>query len=158
VSANGKLKRPGWSQRPGGRPYQKHGLVAAKRALERGLELDGRTRLGRAMQAARVELVEDLGGLDGISARQRGLVDAAVQLKVLADSAASWVFQQPSIVNGRRKALYPIVGELASLLTRYAAVLKDLGLERRVRDADPLEAVRRAVERANAPTPTEDAA
>ena len=70
------------------------------------------------MQAARAELVEDLGGLEGISPRQRGLVDAAVQLKVLADSAASWVFKQPSIVNGRKRALYPIVGELASLALR----------------------------------------
>ncbi len=94
--------------------------------------MDKRTRLGRAMNAYGHELVEDFGGMAGISARQRGSVRLAVTLKVLIDSGLAWALAQSSLVNGRRRSFYPIVGELAALLTRYQAVMKDLGLEKRL--------------------------
>lgn len=133
---SGPLRKPGWSQRPGGKPYIHHSVTAAKRALERGLALDRRTRLGKAMLALERELTEDLGEL---SPRQAQLVKVAVRLRVIADSATVWLFAQRSMVNGRKKALYPVADQLAGLLTRYAAVLKDLGLERKVRTLNVAE-------------------
>lgn len=118
-----------------------HGLSALKRAVSkagaRGLQLDRRTKIGRSLAAYRVELVEDYGGLEAVSARQRGLVDVAVSLKLLVDSGTAWIVAQKTVVNARRRAFYPIVGELAGLLTRYQSVMRDLGLERKVAPAAP---------------------
>ncbi len=116
----------------GRRAYQKHGLSRLKRAVSeagaRGLQLDRRTKIGRSLAAFRVELVEDYGGLEAVSARQRGLVDVAVSLKLLIDSGTAWVLAQTTVVNARKRAFIPIVGELASLLSRYQSVMRDLGL------------------------------
>jgi hypothetical protein len=128
--------KPSGSRKKTPRPYQKHGLTRLMRAVSeangRGLRLDRRTRIGRALHAFSQELVEDHGGLEAVSARQRGLVlDVAVPLKLLIDSGVGWVLSQKTLVNSRRRAFHPIVGELASLLSRYQSVMKDLGLPRK---------------------------
>ena len=44
------------------------------------------------------QLVEDKVSLEAISARERGLVDVAVTLKLLIDSASAWTLERPTLV------------------------------------------------------------
>ena len=112
-----------------------HGLYRAKRALaELGLRgLDGRTTVAKELSAWRSEIAEDLGGMDMLSTAQVALLELAAKQKLLLDSIDAWILAQPSMVNKRKRALFPIVRErqvLADGLERY---LSKLGLERRVR-------------------------
>ena len=111
---------------------QSHGLYRAKRALnELGLRgLDGRTTVAKELNLWRAEIAEDLGGMDMLSTAQLALLELAVKQKLLLDSIDAWILQQPSMVNKRKRALFPIVRErqvLADGLERY---LSKLGLER----------------------------
>src|SRR5262249_42655239 len=70
-------------------------------------------------------------GEAALSTQQRALVDVIVRQKLLLESVDAWLLMQPSLVNGRKRALLPVVRErqgLADSLTRYLA---QLGLERR---------------------------
>lgn len=114
---------------------QRHGLTRLKAAV-RGLGgrvVDRRTTLGKALAEWRQQLIQDLGGPDGVSTQERAIVELAVRTKLLLDSVDAWLLTQPSLVNKRARALLPVVRErqqLADALARYLALL---GLERRRR-------------------------
>ena len=112
-----------------------HGLFAAK-ALMKDLgsrAIDGRSTAGRALNLWRRELIEDLGGTDALSVQQHTLIDLCVRDRFLLDSVDAWIFQQPSVLNRRRKALHPVVVQRQVLADSLKRTLKDLGLERRAR-------------------------
>jgi hypothetical protein len=115
------------------RPYQRHGLHALKRRLAvRGLDgIDKRSGAGRALAEWRRELVADLGGADALSAQQRAVIDTASQKRLLIDSVGAWLLDHPKLVNGRRRALYPVVLQWAQLADSLGRDLALLGLERR---------------------------
>jgi hypothetical protein len=121
------------------RPYNRHGLQPLKvRVKVRGLgAIDRRTAVARALPTWRSELVQDLGGPDGVSAQKRALLDLAYQTKLLLDSVDAWLLEQPTLINARRRTVLPVVlqrQQLADALSRY---LQALGLERRGTPARP---------------------
>ncbi len=119
----------------------KHGLYALKRRLQvRGLEgIDKRSGAGRALAEWRRELLADLGGADALSAQQRAVVDVAAQKRLLVDSVGAWLLEHPKLVNGRRRALYPVVLQWAQLAESLVRDMSTLGLERRKAPGPTLE-------------------
>jgi hypothetical protein len=120
----------------------------------RGIEsLDGRTVAYKAVKAWRCALLADLGGESNVSTQKLAIVDAAARTKLFIDHLDSWLLVQPSLVNGRRKAVLPVLRERQILVDSLARLLTQIGLERRARtigtlqqyiaarskDAEPLE-------------------
>src|SRR5262245_15865051 len=124
--------------------HSRHGLHTLKRAVkELGRRaIDGRTALGKALTHWRQELIVDLGGPDVVSTQQLALVDLAVTTKLLIESVDAWLLTQPTLINGRKRALLPVVlqrQQLADALGRY---MSQLGLERRQVKVDLARAFR----------------
>src|SRR2546428_13724588 len=62
----------------------------------------------------------------------------AVRTKLLVDSVDAYVLSMPSPVNRQRRCLHPVVRERSALVGQLQSILRDLGLERRARDATDL--------------------
>jgi hypothetical protein len=99
-----------------------------------------RTALGRELRAWRDLLVTDLGGPDAISTQQLAIIEKAVTQKLICDSLDAYVLGLGSLVNKRHRTLWPVVKERAAQVTLLQSLLRDLGLERRTRDAFDLAA------------------
>jgi len=83
--------------------------------------------------------VDDLGGEAAISAQERAILELAAQTRLLLDSLDAWLLGQPTLVNGRRRTVLPVVlqrQQLADALCRY---LVALGLKRRGHRAPDLQ-------------------
>ena len=115
------------------RAYQKHGLNTAKRALKEwgSRAIDNRTRAGKLLVAWRDQLIEDMGGLEQVSAQQLTIVELAARTKVLLDGIDAWLFEQPTLVNKRERRVYAVVKERQQLADSLARYMAQLGLERR---------------------------
>ena len=113
----------------------KHGLTYLQRAMKnpRTRVIDMRTRTGKALAQWRVGLIADLGGQDNVSVQQATLVNLCVKSKLLLDSIDTWLLNQNTLVNPRKKALLPVVTQRQQLADGLAKYLSMLGLERRVR-------------------------
>ena len=83
--------------------------------------LDGRTTFGKAMAEEQRALIEHLGGEVNLSPTQRASVRVMPSLALVIDQAMAYVIEQGQggVVNKRKRALYPVVGKLAGLLSRY---------------------------------------
>jgi hypothetical protein len=121
------------------RPYLKSGVYTLKNAVQtlgkRALPPRS-TALGRALHEWRASLVGDLGG--DPSTAQLALIDLAVRTKLLVDSVDAYVLAMPSPVNRQRRCLHPVVRERQSLVNQLQTILRDLGLERRVKPVPDL--------------------
>lgn len=123
--------------RRGARGRQRHGLTTLKRAISalgsRPIDraIDARTSLGRALAAWRRDLIADLGGPEVVSTQQAGVVELAVRTRLMLDSADAFILSMPSLVNKRRRVLFPVVLQRQSLARDLAHFLAQLGLERR---------------------------
>ena len=115
------------------REYQKHGLNTAKTALKEwgSRAIDNRTRAGRSLIVWREQLIEDLGGIDQVSAQQLTIVELSARTKILLDGIDAWLFEQPSLVNKRDRKLFSVVKERQQLADSLARYMSQLGLERR---------------------------
>jgi hypothetical protein len=100
--------------------------------------VDRRTTVGKALAEWRDQLVNDLGGQSAISTQERALVDLAVRTKLMLDSVDAWLLRQPSLVNGRKRSLLPVVRERTQLADAIARYLGALGLHRRAKPVAPL--------------------
>lgn len=112
---------------------QTHGIGLMKRALSAlgSRAIDRRSKVGKALSQWRVDLVNDLGGLQEISTQENAIIDLCVREKLLLDSLDAWLLEQRSLVNVRKKSVYPALiqrGQLAESLARH---LQMLGLKRR---------------------------
>ena len=118
--------------RPAG---EEHGLYTLRRTVDRlGLRgLDGRSKLAKALGKWRAEVVSDLGGEDVLSAQLLAIVDLACRTKLLLDSIDAYLLELDSLVNKRRRSVYPVVRERQVLADALARYLGQLGLERRAR-------------------------
>ena len=118
------------------RSYQKSGFYTLKRAVQtlgsRTLP-SSRTALGRALREWRGSLIADLGGEAAVTTQQLAIVDLAVRTKLLVDSVDAYVLGMPSAVNKRSRCLYPVVKERQALVSQLQSLLRDLGLDRRVK-------------------------
>jgi hypothetical protein len=114
---------------------QTHSMTVLKRAIDevadRGRKVvDMRTRLGKELMRWRGELVADLGGEGQLSTQQLALVDISMRTKLLLDSIDAWLLSQPSIIDKRRRQLFPVVQQRTALADALARYLGSLGLAR----------------------------
>lgn len=123
----GRPKRPPMSRR--------HGMSLLRRSVrEQGLvrTVDSRTAAGRALMEWRRALLDDLGGEEALSTQRLALVDVATRTKLFIDSVDSWCLEQDSLLNKRRRALYPVVLERCRLADSLLRTLEAIGLDRRI--------------------------
>ena len=114
-------------------PNLKHSLSTLKRAARElgGRTLDGRTSVGRALAEWKARLIDDLGGSGAISTQQAAIIELAVKTKLLLDSVDAWLLSQSTLINTRRRSLWPVVRERQALADALARYMTLLGLERR---------------------------
>ena len=124
---------PANSRRTAKRSYQKHGLCLLKRAVKElgNRSIDRRTSVGKALAEWRAEILQDLGGEEAVSARCRAVLDVAVTTKLLLGGIDNWLLRQPSLVNARKRCLFPVVLQRQQLADALARYMTALGLERR---------------------------
>src|SRR5262249_47735141 len=132
-------KRPGARGNPAygakkgeGRALQ-HGLTLMKKAMSAAgnRALDGRYGARNALGKWREDLIDDRGGAESISTQQTALVDLCVKSKLLLDSVDVYLLSQRTLINTRRKTLFPVVLQRQTLADGLAKYLNQLGLERR---------------------------
>ena len=126
TTASGRRKKPrGTTTQPG--------YWAAKRALQRWGDhvIDGRSRVARMLDEFRDELLRDLGGREAVSQQERVIVDMAVRTHLLVTSVDNYLLSLGSLVNRRKRALWPVVRERVALADSLARYMGQLGLKRR---------------------------
>jgi hypothetical protein len=111
----------------------KAGYFAAKRALQKFSThaIDGRTRAARAFDEFRNSLVRDLGGVEAVSQQERVIVDLAVRTNFMVQSLDSYLLGLGSLVNKRKRSVWPVVRERVMLADSLARYMGQLGLQRR---------------------------
>lgn len=119
---------------------QTHGLTTLKRAVNKlgSRAIDRRTSLGKALDQWRGQLVADLGGADLISTQELAIVNLAVKTKLLLDSVDTWLLQQPTLINARKRKIHPAVLERQQLADALARYMAQLGLKRRAKPTQGL--------------------
>ena len=117
------------------RGYQKHGLTTMKAALKHlgKRALDQRTSVAKELESWKREIISDLGGDESVSAQQRAVLELAVRTKLMLDSIDAWLLSQPSLVNKRRRQLYPVVKDRQQLADALARYMGQLGLDRKAK-------------------------
>src|SRR5437879_916383 len=143
------------------RPNLKSGLHTLKRAVQvlgsRALP-SSRTAIGRELREWRDALVADLGGADAITTQQASLVEMATTTRLLVSSVDSYLLGLPALVDKRHRRLWPVVRERQALVGQLQSLLRDLGLERRAKDAGDLATQLATLHRAGSPPPGGDRA
>jgi hypothetical protein len=109
------------------------GYWAAKRAMQRFGDhvIDGRSRVARALDEFRDDLIRDLGGEEAVSQQQRVIVDLVVRTHLMVQSLDNYLLTLGSLVNRRKRALWPVVRERTALADSLAKHLAMLGLEKK---------------------------
>ena len=93
--------------------------------------------MGKALAEWRAEILRDLGR--DVSAQCRAVLDVAVTTKLLLNSIDNWLLQQPSLINGRRRCLFPVVLQRQQLADSLLRHLSALGLEKRMKQVCDLK-------------------
>ena len=106
---------------------QTHSMTVLKRAIGEvasrgGKVIDTRTRIGKELMRWRGELVADLGGAEQLSTQQLALVDISMRTKLLLDSVDAWLLRQPSVIDKRRRQLFPVVQQRTALADGLARI------------------------------------
>jgi hypothetical protein len=130
------------------RAYQKHGLHTMKRALvELGSRaIDGRTALAKGMSEWRRDYINDLGGPEAVSTAALTILDKAATTDMLIRSIDAWIVNQPTIVNKRKRALFPIIMQRQTLVDSLVRLLSQLGLERKQKPAQSIQDLIREID------------
>ena len=118
------------------RTYSKHGLSGMKQALNRlgNRAIDQRTKMAKALKRWEADLIKDLGG--SVSIQQRTIIELAARSKLILDSIDTWLLNQDSMINKRKRSLIPVVQQRTQIADSLARYLKDLGLERKIQEID----------------------
>ena len=133
------------------RPYQKHGLAALQRRLHvRGLaSLDRRSATFRRAMEWRRELESELG--DELTGTRRTILDLSTMRMILLDHGYRWLIEQLetkgalSLINTKRRSLYPLAQQLAQLSETQERSMERLGLDRQHRPTESEQAIVAAV-------------
>lgn len=116
-----------------GRPQRtRHGFTSVLAVVKlKGLDgIDKRTSAARSLLQWRAQLCTDLGGSENLSAQRLALIDLACRTKALVDHADAFLLSLPSIVNRRRRSLFPLVQQRTALADSLTRTLHMLGLDR----------------------------
>jgi hypothetical protein len=116
-----------------GQPIKKHGLRGLmRRVTAKGLKsLDRRSAGYRALVEWRGELLRDLGGEESLSTQEKVLVDVALRTKLFLDHVDAWAMEQDSVVNRKRRCLYPVMAQRNALVNTLLNIMGQLGLKKR---------------------------
>jgi hypothetical protein len=76
-------------------------------------------------------LLRDLGGVAGLSAQERTLVDVATRTWLYLSALDAWLLEQPDLVDTRRRAVLPALRERTQLTESLLRCLQALGVVRR---------------------------
>lgn len=138
--ANGKLPHGG---QPGNRNAVIHDSHGARRQLRAlvARQNDRRTREYRECQERVAAYLPDMGGRESLSAMQvRALVEL-VRIEQRADAIGAWIDSRPLIYGRRGKAsVAPVFRDHMRLTELAMSMRKELGMQRRTKDAMTLEA------------------
>jgi hypothetical protein len=125
------------------RAYQRHGLYAVQKALatmtDQDTWLTGLGEVGQALKEWRAAIIADLGGEDHISAMERAIVELAVKTHLMLHSVDAFMLAQTSLVNKRKRQLFPVVLQRTALANALSQYLGQLGLKRRARPTQTLQ-------------------
>jgi phytoene/squalene synthetase len=118
----------------------RHGLTALKaRVAIRGLAaIDKRSAAAQALLGWKADLERDLGGESNVSAQKAALVEMIVRTRLLVEHCDAFIMSQESLVNKKRRSLYPIVEQRTRLCDSLARMLGQLGLERQAKPVKSL--------------------
>jgi hypothetical protein len=122
-------------------PRQTHAYAPLKRAVKvlGTRAVDRRTRIGKALEQWRSDLIADLGGLENISTQERAIIDEAVLTKLILSSINVWMLKQQSLVSNKNRGALPVVLHRNQLVTTLKVLLDSLGLKRRAKPVELLE-------------------
>src|SRR5580698_11594282 len=107
AAANAKATTP---KRPPGRPPG-CGLQSVKKKIAvHGIGIVARNTLGgKLLFAWRNALVDALGGESNVSPQQLQLIDCCCREKLFLDHCDAWLMEQPSLTQGKRKGVLPVL-------------------------------------------------
>jgi hypothetical protein len=127
-----------------------HGISGLKSRLRRlGTRvIDARTYNGRLVHSFTRQLIADQGGEENLSAARRALVEAAGVDFYLLLVVDAYLVGLDSLVNRKRRQLYPVVLQRRQIADGLAARLSLLGIERRARELPSLQEYLREKEQA----------
>jgi hypothetical protein len=91
------------------------------------------------MTAWRTDYINDLGGPETVSTAALTVLDKASTTDMLIRSIDAWIVNQPTIVNRRKRALFPIIMQRQTLVDSLARLLSMLGLERKEKPLPSLQ-------------------
>lgn len=144
-STNGKKSKPGSRRSPNfttarkGRTtgkglYQSHNFFRMKRLFKElgSRALDGRTAIVKDRAEWIADSVRDLGGAENVSTFAMTTLDAAATTRLFILSLDAFLLRQSSLVNKRKRALYPMVIQRQQLVDSLARLLGQLGLEKKM--------------------------
>jgi len=116
------------------------GYWAAKHALAKfgSHVIDGRSRVAHALDQFRDELISDLGGPTAVSTQQRVIVDLAVRTHLMVQSLDNYLLSLGSLVNRRKRCLWPVARERTALADSLAKYMAMLGLQRQAKPVKSL--------------------
>jgi hypothetical protein len=89
--------------------------------------------LKAAAAELRAQFIADKGGLEAISTAERLLIDLAVEAALKHQRVSAYLSTLPSLVDKRHRKVWTVVLDAARLSDRLQSLLKDLGLERKVK-------------------------
>jgi hypothetical protein len=135
---------PRSTQNQARRPYHQHGQGIISRALphlmervlDPGLSETVLSPVERAARDWRQQVLDDLGGLDAVSATRRALLDAATGSMILLASLDAYVFElagQGGLANRKHRRVFPVVLDRMRVADGLARQLQTLGLDRQER-------------------------
>ncbi len=115
--------------------------------MVRGLTaIDKRTAAARSLIADRDEWIQDMGGPEAISGKQRVILEAAVRTNLYIQHLDAWLMEQRSLVNFKRRSVLPVLKERQTLVDSLARLLGLLGLERKAKPVPSLQDYLRDIE------------
>jgi hypothetical protein len=129
---------------PGNTERLQHGLYSRQ---VRNALLPEQAEVLAALAEKRSAIERDLGGSEAVGALSRDLVDRYIELSVIADYLGQRLATEgPLTTKGRQRAALTAYLGVVDRVHRLAV---SLGLERRTKPVNPLDAVRNAVAEAN---------
>jgi hypothetical protein len=104
-----------------------------QRVLDPALPETALSLVERAARDWRQQVLDDLGGLDAVSATKRALLDAATGSMILLASLDAYVFElagQGGLTNRKHRRVFPVVLDRMRVADSLVKQLATLGLDR----------------------------
>jgi hypothetical protein len=118
---------------PAGNENPKKANVTKLKAALKAVPLtaiDRRTTLGAEVFRRREQILSDKGGAENVSELMLDLIDRYLRSTILLESIDSFLFQQTTLVNRKKKSLLPLVQQRTQLVDSSLRLAQAIGLER----------------------------